>query len=1048
MLSGFFIRRPIFAIVISLVITLAGLLALSAIPIAQYPNITPPQVTVTATYPGASAETIAATIAQPIEVQVNGVPGMLYMRSTSSSSGTYSLQVTFAIGTDPNIDQVNVQNRVQLANAQLPTEVQQEGLVIRAASSNFVLAVNLYSPDDRYDQLFISNYAYMHLQQQIARTAGVGDTQIFGQRQYAMRVWLDPKRMTALGITAQDIVAAIQTQNLQVAAGQIGQPPVSGSQQQQLTVLAPGRLSDPHEFAGIIVRTNRNGGVVRVSDIAKVELAAQQYTTSSALDGKPSATLAVFQSPDANALGLADSIQQKMQALSQQFPPGLSYTIVYNATDFVRADIDEILRTLAITLVLVTAVVYVFLQDWRATLIPVIAIPVSLIGVFAVLYVVGYSANTVNLFAIVLAITLVVDDAIVVVENVTRHLEERPDQSVVEATEQAMAEITGPVVATSLVLVAVFAPVGFISGIIGALYRQFAVTISAAIVISAINALTLSPALCALILGRSQGDRSFVFRGFNRGFNFTRDRYGDMVRFLSRWLPLAAVGILAAFGLAYVALASTPTAFLPEEDQGHFYVDVQMPNGASLVRTERVVEQVAAMLRQTPGVAHTIELAGQSIIAGVQEPNAGSVIAIMRPWSERDDSQSIPSVMAVMQPRFNAIPAAQIVSFNPPAIPGVSTTGGVNFVLEGRGGQSTQQLAAATRGLIFAANQDPNLSSVFTAFSASVPQVMVHVDTTRAALMGVTPADIYATLQANLGGQFVNDFNYQNFVFQVVMQADAQFRAKISDIDRLYVRNTSGTMVPLNGLVTVSTVQGADAVTLYNLSPAVLINGAAAPGRSSGQAIAAMERIAMQHLPAGFGFDWTGMSYQELLSAGQEASAYLFSIVFSYLFLAALYESWTLPLSVLLPVAFAALGGLIGLKVRGIALDVYGQIGLVLLIGLAAKNAILIVEFAKDRLAGGSVSVPEAAEQGARTRYRAVMMTSLAFIVGMIPLVVASGAGAGSRRSIGTTVFGGMVLASFVGVLFVPALFVAFELIGRATSRFIQRRGSRARTAK
>ncbi|HEX5325231.1 MAG TPA: multidrug efflux RND transporter permease subunit [Acetobacteraceae bacterium] len=1040
MLSGFFIRRPNFAIVISVVITLAGLLALAVIPIAQYPNITPPQVTVTANYPGASAETLANTVAQPIEEQVNGVPDMLYMQSTSSSSGTYSLKVTFALGTDPNIDQVNVQNRVQLANVLLPTEVQQEGLVIRAASSNFALAVNLYSPDNRYDQLFISNYAYMQLQQQIARMPGVGNTQIFGQRQYAMRIWLNPERLTALHLTAPDVIAAIKAQNLQVAAGQIGQPPVSGSQQQQLTILAPGRLSDPRQFADIIIRTNPDGGVVRVSDIAKVELAAQQYSASSALDGKPSATLAIFQAPDANALALSNSIEQQMAVLSKQFPPGLQYSIVYNATNFVRADIDEIMYTLAITLVLVIAVVYVFLQDWRATLIPVIAIPVSLIGVFAILYVLGYSANTVNLFAIVLAITLVVDDAIVVVENVTRNLEERPDRPVAEATEQAMAEITGPVVATTLVLVAVFTPVAFISGITGSLYRQFAVTISASIVISAINALTLSPALCALIMRPPRKARFFGFRWFNRGFTFTRDRYGDTVRFLSRWLPLAAAGIVAAFVLAYLVLAATPSAFLPEEDQGYFFVNVQMPNGASLGRTEAVVQQVAGMLRKTPGVAHTIELSGFSLIAGTQQPNAGSIIAIMQPWNQRDRQQSIPAVIGAMQPRFNAIPAAQIVSFNPPAIPGISATGGINFVLEARTGQSYQQLASAARALIFAANQDPNLSSVFTSFSSDVPQIMVHVDTTRAALLGITPAAVYQTLQANLGGQFVNDFNYQNFIFQVVVQAQSQFREQISDIDQLHVRSSSGAMVPLNSLVTISTVQGADAVTLYNLYPAVLINGSAAPGRSSGQAIAAMEQLATQHLPAGYGYDWTAMSYQELQSAGQESSAYLFSIVFSYLFLVALYESWTLPLSVLLPVAFAALGGLIGLKLRGIALDVYGQIGLVLLIGLAAKNAILIVEFAKDRLDRGDTSVRDAAEQGARTRYRAVMMTALAFIVGMVPLVLATGAGAGSRQSIGTTVFGGMVLASFIGVLFVPPLFVGFEVLSQRVSRWVHRR--------
>ncbi|HEX3347626.1 MAG TPA: efflux RND transporter permease subunit [Acetobacteraceae bacterium] len=1043
MFSAFFIRRPKFAIVIAVATVIIGLLALSAIPVSQYPNITPPQVTVSANYPGADAQTVANTIAQPIEQQVNGAPDMLYMQSTESSSGTYQLTVTFAIGTDPNIDQVNVQNRVQLAQAQLPAEVTQEGLTIRAASSNFVLAVNLYSTNNQYDQVFISNYAYIHLQQEISRVPGVGNTQIFGQRQYAMRIWMDPNRMTALGIAASDVTTAIANQNIQAAAGQIGGPPTTGNQAQQLTVLAPGRLSDPQQFGAIIVRTNPNGGIVRIRDIANVELAAQQYTSTSALDGTPSATLAIYQSPNANALSVARAIEAQMAAAAKQFPPGLKYAIVYNATNFVSANIAEILRTLAITLVLVVGVVFIFLQDWRATLIPTIAIPVSLIGVFAILYVLGYSANTIDLFAIVLAITLVVDDAIVVVENVTRTLEENPQMSPAQATEQAMREIAAPVVATTLVLVAVFAPVGFIAGVTGALYRQFAVTISVSVLISAVNALSLSPALCAVLLRPPQRARFFVFRWFNGGFDRVRNVYGATVRFFARRLALGLGGVIAALVLSYFALGLTPTGFLPEEDQGYFFVNVQLPNGASLERTQAVVENVGKILDQTPGVDHAIELSGFSLVSGAQDPTAGSVITIMKPWAERGPAEQVSNVIARVQQTFNAIPSANIASFNAPAIQGLSTTGGINFVLEARNGQSFQQLGQVARGLIFAANQNPNLSNVFTTFSDQVPQILLKVDVTKAALLGVTPGAIYQTLQASLGGQFVNLFNYQNFTFQVIVQDQPQFRQKVSDITSLYVRSSNGAMVPLSGLVTTTTIQGPTAINLYNLYPAILVNGADAPGKSSGEAIAAMADVARRQLPGGYGYDWTGMSYQELQSAGQEGEAFLFAVVFAYLFMVALYESWTLPLSVMLPVGFALLGGLAALILRHMALDVYGQIGLVLLIGLSAKNAILIVEFAKDRLEAERISPQQAAEEGARTRYRPVMMTALAFIVGVIPLVIATGAGAGGRQSIGTTVFGGMVLASIVGVIFVPALFTLFEVISGRIDRFVHRRRTR-----
>jgi multidrug efflux pump len=1035
MLSKFFIHRPNFAIVIAIVITLAGLVSLTAIPVAQYPNVTPPQVTISVTYPGASAQTIMNSIAEPIEEQVNGAPGELYMQGSSSSSGVYSLTVTFAIGTNPYIDQVNVQNRVQIAEAQLPAEVQSEGITVRAASSTFVLAVSLFSPTNKYSQLYISNYEYQHLYQVISRLPGVGNAQIFGEREYAMRVWLNPVQMTGLGITPAMVISAIQAQNLQVSSGQIGEAPTSSDQAQQLTVLAPGELSSVQQFKNIVIRATPNGAIVRLSDIARVQLAAQQYNTSAELDQQPASTMAIYQAPSANALQISKEVQQTVKTMSAHFPPGLSYTIAYNATNFVTADIHEILSTLVITLILVVGVVYLFLQDWRATVIPTIAIPVSLIGVFAVLYVLGYSANTIDLFAIVLAITLVVDDAIVVVENVTRTLEENHGMSVAKATEKAMAEITGPVIATTLVLVAVFAPVGFVSGVTGALYRQFAVTISVSVVISAINALTLSPALCALMLKPPKPVTFFLFRWFNTVFDFMRDRFGDVVTVLTRRLALAIGGIIAVFVITYGVFAHTPSAFLPAEDQGYFLINVQLPNGASLERTSDVVNELTTILHKTSGIQHVIGVSGFSIVTGAQESSGGLVIAILTPWDQRGRAESAQALIGKLKPTFDAIPSADIAAFNPPPIPGVSATGGFNYVLEAQNGENVQQLASAARALIFAANQNKQLYNVFSGFDASQPQIEVTVNTSRAELLGISPNVVYSTLQAYLGSQFVNLFNYDNFVYQVIVQADQQFRNKISDINNLYVQSATGQEVPISSLVTIKYVTGPNALITYNEYPAVLINGQPAPGYSDGQAIAAMDKVSAKNLPNGFGYDWTGMSYQQLLAMGQESSAFIFAVVFSFLFLVALYEGWFLPFAVTLPVGFALLGGLISLHLRGMPLDVYGQVGLVLLIGLSAKNAILVVEFAKDRFEKGGISIAHAGEEGARTRYRPVMMTALAFIIGVAPLVVATGAGAGARQSIGTTVFGGMVMATLLGVLFIAPLFVLAMKIGERLKR-------------
>jgi len=1045
MFSGLFIDRPKLAIVISVVILLLGLLALAVIPVSQYPNITPPQIRVSATYPGASAEVVANTVAAPIESQVNGVQDALYLESTSSNNGQYRLSVTFDIGTDPNIDQVNVQNRLSLATPLLPTEVSRQGLSVRQRSPNMLLAINFYSPGGTYDQTFISNYAAINVRDAILRIRGVGDSAIFGGADYAMRIWMNPERMTALGVTAEDVTNAIAQQNIQASAGQIGAPPTSGSQQQQLTIVAHGRLTDPQQFGNIIVRTNQNGAVVRISDIGRVELGAQSYDSFASLNGKPAATLVLYQAPGANALQVADAVRAELQRLSQRFPPDLKYAVLFDTTRFVSATIHEILLTLGITFLIVVAVVFIFLQDWRATLVPTFAVPVSLIGVFPVLYIFGFSANTVTLFALVLAITLVVDDAIVVVENVQRNLEETPEEDIGEVTRRAMGQITTPVIATTLVLVAVFAPVALLPGITGQLYRQFAVTICFSVLISAVNALTLSPALCRLLLRPPRQHRFLVFELFDRGLGRVRGGYGRTAVWLARHLAIATITFIAISGLAWLLLRSLPTAFLPSEDQGYFFVDVQLPNAASLGRTEAVLSEVQKILRETDGVSDVISVAGFSLVGGSNAPNVGLSIVVLKPWDERTMPETqIDGILAGVRARLAALPAAMVTAFNPPSIPGLGTTGGFDFRLQGTGGQSPEAMAATARALIFAANQNPVLSAVFTTFNAASPQVLVDVDRTRAEILGVSAGDVFAALEAHLGSQFVNNFNLYSRTYQVKVQDEARFRDNVRDIGRLHVKNRSGQMVPLAGIVNVRTVLGPDVLYRYDLFPSVTLNGQAAPGRSSGEAMAAMRQAASSTLPEGFAYEWSGLSYQEQQAGNQAPFAFVLALIFGYLFLVGQYESWAVPFGVILSVVVAAAGALAALWVASHPNDIYAQIGLVLLIGLAAKNAILIAEFAEVRRSQGA-TVIEAADTGMEQRFRAVVMTALAFIFGVIPLVIATGAGAGSRRSIGITVFGGMIGATVIGLLFVPVLYVAMVKAGNLAHHILPRRSRRGR---
>jgi hydrophobe/amphiphile efflux-1 (HAE1) family protein len=1026
---NFFIHRPIFASAIAVILVLAGAISYFLLPVSQFPDITPPQVVVTANYPGASAQVVADTVTTPLEEQINGVQGMTYMSSSSSNDGSSTITITFNVGYPLDIAAVDVQNRVSQAAASLPAIVNQGGVTIQKQNPNFVLIVNLTSPNGSVDPIALSNYAYLQIVDPLKRLPGVDDVQIFGERRYSMRVWLDPDKLANLGITAVDVQNAIAEQNVQVAAGKIGQSPAPPHTPFELQVSALGRLSSPAQFENIIVRSNpTTGAVVRLRDVARVELGALQYSSSAFFGKDPTIVLAIYQTPGSNALDLQQQVKTKMDELSKRFPSGIAYAMHYDTTRFVSASMHDVVITLLEALALVVLVVFIFLQSWRTTIIPTIAIPVSLVATLAVMEALGFSLNMLSLLGMVLAIGLVVDDAIVVVENVERQLE--AGLPPLEATKKAMSEVTGPIIATTAVLMAVFVPVAFIPGVAGRLYNQFALTVAISVAISAFNSLTLSPALSAALLRHRPSVSFLLFRWFNAGFERLSHAYSRLVRTLIRlrWAMLGvfAVGLVAAFALS----KRIPSTFLPVEDQGYFFVVVQLPDGASLQRTDIVAKQVRDILQKTPGVDIVGAITGLNFLTNAAQSNSAVEFAILKPWNERGSDETASRIVADVRPKLLGIPDAIALSFDPPSIPGLGTTGGFEFELEDLNGRGSVALNDAAQALLAAARRQPELSAqqLFTSFSTSTPEYNYDLDRTKAKLLGLSLPDVFNTLQIYLGSLYVNDFNLFGHTFRVTLQADNGARASASDLSRLYVRNAAGGMVPLSTLGSLQATVGPETVSHYNSYGSALINGGPAPGFSSGQAIAAMERAAASSLPRDFGFEWTGITFQELKAGSIATIVFTLAIVFVFLILAAQYESWTMPFMVLLAVPLALFGALLALWLRQMQIDVYSQIGFVMLIGLAAKNAILIVEFAK-RLHEQGFGIVEAAMEAGRLRLRPILMTAFAFILGVAPLMLATGAGAASRRSIGTTVFGGMVAATALTLLFVPVFYAVIETL-------------------
>ena len=1018
--GNLFINRPKLAIVISLVIMLAGALLMTQLPLEEYPSITPPQVVVSATYAGASSDVIESTIAAPVEAQLNGVQDMIYMSSTSQN-GSYKLTLYFNIGSDPDMAVVNVQNQLQLVTPRLPEEVKRYGLSVKKSTGGpGIVMISLNSPSGTYDSLYIANYASIYVKDELARIKGVGTVSVFGSSDYSMRVWLDASKMANLGVSVSEVSTAIQSQNTQTPAGDLGVEPMANKQLIKLTLRTKGRLQTPEEFENIIVRSKPDGSQIRLKDIARVELGAESYSYFSRIGGKNSAIISVSQLPEANAIDLSNKIQKKMAELSKGFPQGIEYKIQHDETEFVRESIKEVINAIALAILLVGIVTYLFLGTARAAFIPICAIPVSLIGVFIFMNVLGFSINLLILFGLVLAVGLVVDDAIVVLENTQRHIQEGKDAK--HATEVTMTEVFGAVLATSLVLMAVFVPVSFMAGITGQMFRQFALCIAAAIGLSTVVALTLSPALCTMILksGEEKADFAFIQK-FDDWFNGVRDKYLEGAKFFinSPKMTFTTLGVIVLFIIGMFKII--PTGFLPTEDKGAIFTQIQLPDGSSASRTDTVAADVEERLLQIPGIKNTITLVGFS------GENTAFIVSELDEWSHRKKKDlQMESILGRIQKEFSTYPSATIASFAPPSISGLGMFGGFEYQLLDKGNRTPQQLYDEAVKLMGEANKDSAFSMVYTSYTANLPQLLIDVDSSKALAQGVQVSEVYSALAAYFGKTYINDFNKYGRVYRVYLQADSEFREKPADLDKIFVKNNYGTMVPLSAVVKVRSIVGPYSLTRFNMYPAITINGMARSGVSSGQAMARMSEISEKVLPKDMGFAWSGSSLQEQQSSGQIGPILAMSLVFVYLFLVALYESWMLPVAVLLISPVALVGALLFQYVSGYSLDIYAQIGLVMLIGLSTKQAILIIEFAKDAHEKG-MAIKEAALQAAKLRFRAVMMTNIAFILGLLPLVFATGAGAASRNSVGMTVLGGMMAVAFIGTFLVPAFYVMIE---------------------